>query len=447
MSISSLYPLINGEHMDRMKMETQNDSKSMCFAFVVDNQEAGSPYMDIYVWDHTGCFKRYVISSDFYWTKEEETQFRAIPSHLHTDGKNTWKFFCDVERTFPEIEFSRREPFVDLLAKFYYVLHFAYPQEKFFKAGFDRIARNLHYGIKDVNDEGSTLEKIIGLPVKILRMLNTQDAINHLLATEKRRVQVKELFRKYNFLYLYQDRLLSGAQIRFLSDLIDNKYTGEAGEEEAVFLYLESFQFHYNELYENYMKYLAIRKRALKYVKLPLHYSYSPEDTRMGAKELTFLEYLDPHMQCEKRFKMCLEEDKAKGIYEYEGSQYCVRLPESLEDFLDTGCKLKNCLWTYVDRMIEKRTHIVFLYNKLKRDYVIGALEIDNKGQITQAYSKQNKPLNSDIYKFLGEYMEQKGFRWEDDWDDEDDEDFQLEEWELVEYFNILDRLNEVLDE
>lgn len=384
MSISILYPLVSSKEMNWMQSEFQKSSKAMCFAFVVDKQDEWEAYMDIYIWEGLG-YQRYVITPQFYWTKQEEESFRAYQMSPETpvDGGNMWRFLRNVERTFPEISFCWDLPFFDLLVRFYYVLHWCYPQEKFYKAGFDRIAKNLHYSIKDVNDGGETLEKILGLPVKILRMLNTSDAINHLLATEKRRRQVKELFEKYNFLYLYQDRLLSGAQVLYLADLIDNKYFGQKGEEEEIFRYLESIQFHCNEQYQSYMKYLAVRKRASRYVKLPLYYTYDPEDQRVGAKELSFLEYYDPQTKYEEQFEICLEEEKAKGSYEYENEQYCIRLPLNLEDFLGAGKSLQNCLWTYVHRVLDKRTHIVFLCDRNRKDYVVGALEISNKGKIS----------------------------------------------------------------
>ncbi len=62
--------------------------------------------------------------------------------------------------------------------------------------------------------------------------------------------------------------------------------------------------------------------------------------------------------------------------YEWKYKGYIIVTPKSTSDVQDEGCNLRHCVGGYIDRIIEKRTKILFLRNTDNQDESLVTLEV-----------------------------------------------------------------------
>lgn len=115
------------------------------------------------------------------------------------------------------------------------------------------------------------------------------------------------------------------------------------------------------------------------------------------------------------------EEKFAKQIDKYQDLLYndknfAIILPEKAQDVRQEGAMLKHCVASYVDRIANGQTCIVFCReaNDTSEPYV--TVEVKN-GAITQAYGYQDSKPELDALKFLAKWAKNKdlelAWRWE----------------------------------
>ena len=82
---------------------------------------------------------------------------------------------------------------------------------------------------------------------------------------------------------------------------------------------------------------------------------------------------------------------------EWQGKEYVIKVPETVEDIVDEAIQQNNCLQSYISRVLDRQTTIVFLRKKKCPEKSLVTIEVQNNSVI-QAKAHFNKtPGNSEM--------------------------------------------------
>lgn len=403
-----LFTLPDKSEIERMEEVFQNGyDVNYCFV-TFRNARGVEPFIDIYFWDRQmdGQYTRFVISESFYWTEEEEKTFKK-----YIQGSGIYWFdherdiFEDTLKTvYPEtakVLEENRLWFLHKLLGVYYCLHWACPEHILYKCGLHYIGRELSE-MEGCNREGSTPEEITGLPMKILRMTNSPQAVK-LIDSKEKREKLKKIYYQRQDWFQNVDFPLSTGQCMLIEEMI----AGFAIKKDAKRIF-EKMEFCFSEISsKGLISYLKLRERIWKIIKLPADPELIEDELLWEDVEIS-MEYFEKEKEINEKLHKIWK--RRAGIYEFENEKYRLRMPENLEDILIASEKLKNCLWkNYVYKLAQERTYVIFLENK-ESGKIIGAIEINRKRFITSALGKYNELLDEDAVDFIWKFAEKKGF-------------------------------------
>lgn len=116
-----------------------------------------------------------------------------------------------------------------------------------------------------------------------------------------------------------------------------------------------------------------------------------------------------------RRLKELEQKEKDKKIYESHkdlewkprNSDYCIIVPESADDVIEEGNKMSHCVGSYIGRISDEETFIVFMREKETEDVPYITVEIQN-GYLSTALGYMNRRLNKKEKLFLEKYAEKK---------------------------------------
>lgn len=97
--------------------------------------------------------------------------------------------------------------------------------------------------------------------------------------------------------------------------------------------------------------------------------------------------------------------------YEYKGDSISVIVPESITDIVKEGQKLGHCVRTYISKLINGETNILFIRKNSDLQTPYYTLEIRNE-TIRQCHGMQNKNPDRDLDTFLKKYATEKCIKY-----------------------------------
>jgi len=105
---------------------------------------------------------------------------------------------------------------------------------------------------------------------------------------------------------------------------------------------------------------------------------------------------------------------------EWVGGDYSVIAPANLNSIVEEGANLNHCVASYVDRVLDRKTTIMFLRKTSELEKSLVTLEVI-EGKVTQARGQNNRGPTDEEQKIIGQYAdkisggEQKKFAYEED--------------------------------
>lgn len=105
------------------------------------------------------------------------------------------------------------------------------------------------------------------------------------------------------------------------------------------------------------------------------------------------------------------QEDLKK--YEFEDSLFKVVVPQLNVDILDEAQQQQHCLASYLTRITEGKTHIVFIRTKLNPDESLLTVEITPDERIVQVRGFQNRSFTAIEYSFIKNWVKEKNLNLE----------------------------------
>lgn len=102
------------------------------------------------------------------------------------------------------------------------------------------------------------------------------------------------------------------------------------------------------------------------------------------------------------------EEDYKYLAYENEKDEYCVIVPNGAEDIVNEGKKLGHCVGSYVNRIVNKDTKIVFMRESNNHDKPLITLEVKD-GTLRQYRGRGNRNPSKEEMDFIKKWANKKG--------------------------------------
>lgn len=184
---------------------------------------------------------------------------------------------------------------------------------------------------------------------------------------------------------------------------------------------VETYKYEYKSLlkylcflqdYEGYNYYVDIMNDLLDYVKM------SDQIAMICDRKGKFEKY--PHFLASKHkivstnyhiIAKNMEEklfaQRYDGSLEYTYGKYCIIEPKTTTDILKEAQEMHNCVASYIDRIIEGRTHVVLMRERAEPDNSLVTVEV-KEGHIKQAYQACNTIITSEQREFLEKYAKNK---------------------------------------
>ena len=111
----------------------------------------------------------------------------------------------------------------------------------------------------------------------------------------------------------------------------------------------------------------------------------------------------------QEKFKKNLE--KVKDLkYEAKDVDFIIKVPEKPEDIVIEGSELHHCVASYVPKIANGMTNIVFVRRKEKPDEPFFTVEVDNNKIIQQVHGLSNCNISSveGLLDFVEEWAKKK---------------------------------------
>ena len=134
-------------------------------------------------------------------------------------------------------------------------------------------------------------------------------------------------------------------------------------------------------------------------------------DVKNAKEEITRMHDIVTQVYNTKKFEYQREMFiKAVGRvhkYEYKNSDYSVISPVEPEDLANEGLKLCHCVKSYINKVTEGETNVMFIRKNTEPDEPFFTVEISNGGTIEQIHGLRNRNLSTepDLIPFVKEWV------------------------------------------
>lgn len=96
-------------------------------------------------------------------------------------------------------------------------------------------------------------------------------------------------------------------------------------------------------------------------------------------------------------------EEKLNDLYRYETKKYVIRAPKNIDEIINEGSRLKHCVATYISRIANRETSILFVREKDAPDEPFYTMEIKKK-EVVQIRGQGNCSMTPDVNKFIEDW-------------------------------------------
>lgn len=109
----------------------------------------------------------------------------------------------------------------------------------------------------------------------------------------------------------------------------------------------------------------------------------------------------------QNKYKDYLFKEHIREDLVYESEKFLIVPPNEADEIRDEGARLNHCVHTYIDRVIEGHTCIVFMREKKKPEAPLVTVEIRDNA-IVQARGKYNRATTPQESEFLKQFAKEK---------------------------------------
>lgn len=425
-----IYPSLSAESVLLMSLKSDSNSEyRQVFGFLRTNTY-GEKYIEIDFYNeqiYSNSYRRFIIQRGYMLSENDETVFlnHCKNANIVIDIED----FVILQEAFaeycPDIPVRVYDTYEigEYLKRIYFSTHSCGAREILYKAGLEHIASYINE-IDGYNLIGSSPERILSMPLNLIRILDKNDLDEYVKNEDLRKIAcvTYEKFstycgknnnpNRYQWLYLVEYRTIGG-----VNHYIFNK---------KIYRRLGTCKSNYEySCYKRYMELALQLGQYNPYKKLP-----KAEDIiSVTSKMETLVRLLNE------------KDEKDAGIvrfnnrgYKYEDKEFFVMTPLSVLEIFDESCQQDNCLSGYVDDLAVGKTNIVFIRRKNTPEKSYITMEIHGR-HIVQAKARYNDLPSRKDFEFIEKFAKHNWLEYDPEYlIFDDDYDFGSIEDELHEY-------------
>lgn len=152
-----------------------------------------------------------------------------------------------------------------------------------------------------------------------------------------------------------------------------------------------------------YVDYLRMQKEMYGKVKEKYPLYWLSEKHQMNKKYNAWKEL-------QRKIGFSLNQEDYKQ-YEFEDDMFCVIVPQMSVDIIDEAQQQQHCVASYVDRVANRETHIMFIRLKDTPDESLLTVEVNKNNEICQVRGFQNRTYTLLEYAFMKKWANDKGLK------------------------------------
>ena len=388
------YPTLDEMYYELMRIESYSEeAKKVMFPYVI--KTGSSWYADIYIYiKKENRFERFIIAPNKKMSEEDEHKYINVYSVYEICiCQRLFDFFMsEISEVAPELNVGNYKFKMESIIHIYYASFPSGMRELLYKSGLGVIA-NLICVMKDINDNSSNLEEAFGMPVKMLRKLNTNLGAWEILKDAKTREKAAKIYGKYHSL-LNDISSIEIFQWQYLCDcydnneMVDKKMLKDLGR---LPIYFEDEDDNSEVIYNSYLDYKSnirvIEERVGRI--FPRNIALDDPTKALSACKLAQL-YKDNGYEYEQELVYMLYDLQER--YDYVDEEYIISPPESVAQMIKEAFSLKNCLCSYVIPFINRKTDILFMHRRIQPSKSYIAIEVRD-GKLIQAREACNNEV------------------------------------------------------
>lgn len=276
-------------------------------------------------------------------------------------------------------------------------------KEMLYKAGLDELAVGAD-NIDELNLLATRPSDLYdGISMRTLRSLNCEDGAE-LLSEHHYREYIKDLQKAYPDIFRNK---LNNAQCRYIKYLID----GEVTVRECGRLYKaresKLFMIWSKTGYEIFL--CTEQKEEVRRKIAAIDPIYADYIRDCGENtDIKMLEYylLLHREESDKQIRQNIR--KSPEDWQEKGTEYVVRYPQTINDFLREAIYMRNCLKTYVEAFLDNETTILFIRKADDVNKPFITMEVF-EGRFTQASHRFNEGCTLEEHAWISEYCRRHG--------------------------------------
>lgn len=419
------FPPIDSLNAAIMEMESYVFDFScwwLCYIYVRENESGW--FVDVYFYmmneNNKLEIKRFIIAPGYAMHEDEEEEFLYLSraGFMVFNERVCGCVYSELDEIAPELHLVEYKDFGKMLHHIYFASFRSGIRELLFKAGgLDEIAMSLST-VDDWDLMGKNVSQAFNhIPYKMLKKLNSQNAVLTILHSEDTRTKAKEIYEKYHVM-LNDINQINEFQFRYLNEcmadniVLPNKHilkelaNLKSGWSEDIG---EDIDGH--EIYNKFMYYQELINKMDKYKSVfPRYPSLAEQDRFWELLQILEL-YIKQEAVVDKRLLelSCIWNER----YFYEDDRYVIVVPKGIEDILQESEHMHNCLYSYVLPIMNGSTTVVFMRDKKKPMNSLVSVEI-KEGSINQALQCCNKEITPIQKAFLKSFAKKKGLKYGD---------------------------------
>ena len=406
-------PLSEEEILRRIEAEVPEESRTGIWFVILQI----APYLDAVLvsfaekGEELDGIRRFTFHEGYGWTMSKERIFREFCLHnpqcrYHHEQMDA--IFAYYRKEYPGFHLKRYYTHdFRMLDHIYHCCRRNTAQEILYKAGLDELAEAVD-GLDELDLlAGSPTEIYGGVPIRVLRALNSGEGAR-LLETRKGRGYVMDLQRYFPQIFRFR---MNEAQCRYLRRLWEEQLTaGEAGR-----LYLARSSSLQTMWCDSQYLLFDMMERGQSEVKRlsaidPIYEKYLTQTENEGNTEGSFGDLQYYLLYNREKYDQAIRRSNRKRNYDWQerGREYVVRYPQTINDFCREAIYMSNCLMGYVESVIHNDTTILFLRKANDFNTPFITMEIF-EGRLMQAYHRFNRDCTETEAQWIREYCERHG--------------------------------------
>ena len=291
------------------------------------------------------------------------------------------------------------------------------------KAGFTKLSDGFEFFKDKVNLHGNNIKEIFGMPVKVVKSLNSYAGIQYLMENDK-----EPLIHAFELHPNIFDDVLNASQLRFIHETYHKKNPRNIAFKDITdkmliqgVRYLGGKEFLSDDgraviavKYDYYKDYLNMCRMLEDYI-----FGYFPNNLLAAHDSVSILVQINADKILRENFKRAVESYNYKSLAsshikdgstkpDIESKVYEIIVPTEHTDLVRESEELHHCVRTYIESVANGSTYILFLRKKTDLNKPFATIEVLPNKTLIQLKASCNTHVDAKAQDFVEKWAKAK---------------------------------------